>query len=168
MRLIPKDWDKHQHYKDRKPQWIKLHRDLLNDFSYSLVRIGTKATLPLLWLLACEYEDGVIDATIEEISFRIHIDKNTVQTAIDELVEVGYFTLDSTLVQNGTEPYPREEKRRDREETEKEEKQKKFTFKLSQVTQYENLSEKYINELYDYAKDANMVEAMRDYHSSNG
>jgi len=103
MILIPKNWDNFQHYKDRKPQWIKLHRELLNDFSYSLVRIGTKATLPLLWLLACEYEEGIINATIEEISFRIHIDKNTVQTAIDELVEVGYFTLDSTLVQNGTE-----------------------------------------------------------------
>jgi len=117
MKLIPKDWDKHQHYKDRKPQWIKLHRDLLNDFSYSLVRIGTKATLPLLWLLSCEYDDGVIDATIEEIAFRIHIDKNTVQTAIDELISIGWYTL----VQNDTEPYPREEKRRDREETEKEE-----------------------------------------------
>jgi hypothetical protein len=31
MKLIPKNWGKFQHYKDRCPPWIKLHRDLLND-----------------------------------------------------------------------------------------------------------------------------------------
>lgn len=121
MKLIPKNWEKFQQYKDRKPSWIKLHRDLLNDFSYSSVRIGTKATLPLLWLLACEYEYGEIEASVEEISFRIHIDKETVKVAIKELVEHGFFTC----VQDDTEAYrmvPREEKRRDREreETERE------------------------------------------------
>ena len=112
MILVPKNWDAHQQYKDRKPQWIKLHRDLLNDFSYSSVRIGTKATLPLLWLLSCEYEDGIINATIEEISFRIHIDKSTVQSAINELCDIGMYES----VQNCTEVYrsvPREEKRRE-------------------------------------------------------
>lgn len=119
MRLIPKNWSEFQQYKDRKPQWIKLHRDLLNDFSYSSVHINTKATLPLLWLLACEYEDGIIDASIDEIAFRIHIDKKIVKSAIDELLEAKFFSTDEEC----TEVYksvPREEKRRDREETEKE------------------------------------------------
>jgi DNA-binding MarR family transcriptional regulator len=118
MKLIPKDWNELQQYKDRKPLWIKLHRDLLNDFSYSSVQIGTKATLPLLWLLACEYDDGIIDVSIEEISFRIHIDTKTLDKAIKELIECGFFTI----VQDCTEPYenvPREETEKRREETEK-------------------------------------------------
>jgi len=65
-------------------------------------------------------------------------------------------------------PSPLEDKERDKDKDIKKDIKKSFTFKLSQVTQYENLSEKYINELYNYAKDADMVEAMRDYHSSNG
>lgn len=121
MRLIPKNWSEFQQYKDRKPQWIKFHRDLLNDFAYSSVHINTKATLPLLWLLACEYDDGIIDASIDEIAFRIHIDKKIVKSAIDELLEIKFFSTDDSC----TEVYktvPREEKRRDRdrEETETE------------------------------------------------
>ncbi len=120
MKLIPKNWDKFQQYKDRKPSWIKLHRDLLNDFSYSSVQIGTKATLPLLWILACEYEDGIINASLEEISFRIHIDKKIVKVAIEELIETNFFSIDDSC----TEAYnivPREEKRREELETEREE-----------------------------------------------
>ena len=112
MKLIPKNWSEFQQYKDRKPQWIKLHRELLNDFAYSSVHINTKAVLPLLWLLACEYDDGIIDASIEEIAFRIHIDENTVKKAVEELIERKFFTS----VQECTELYksvPREEKRRE-------------------------------------------------------
>lgn len=125
MKLIPKNWSEFQQYKDRKPQWIKLHRELLNDFSYSNVQIGTKATLPLLWLLACEYDDGIIDASIEEIAFRIHIDADTVNTAIEELLTCKFFTT----VQDCTEVYksvPREEKRREEKETKKELKKTKI------------------------------------------
>lgn len=140
MKLVPKNWNDFQQYKDRKPLWIKLHRDLLNDFSYSSVQIGTKATLPLLWLLACEYEDGIIDASLEEISFRIHIDVKTVDKAIKELIECKFFTL----VQDCTELYetvPREEKRREEKET------VEFTFSLTRDTHYSNLSKEYKDNL---------------------
>jgi len=147
MKLIPKNWSEFQQYKDRKPSWIKLHRDLLNDFSYSSVQIGTKATLPLLWLLACEYDDGIIDASVEEIAFRIHIDEKTVDKALKELIDRKFFTI----VQDCTEPYkmvPREEKRRDREETELEKKkvdnkQHNFSFSLDRDTEILNTSEEY-------------------------
>lgn len=119
MKLIPKNWSEFQQYKDRKPLWIKFHRDLLNDFSYSSVQIGTKATLPLLWLLACEYEDGIIDATVEEISFRIHIDVKTVTQAIEELRECKFFTIEDDCTEV-YETVPREEKRRDRDREETE------------------------------------------------
>jgi len=123
MIIQPKNWDTFQQYKDRKPQWIKFHRDLLTNYAYSSVQIGTKATAPLLWLLASEYDDGVINASLQEISFRIHIEENTVKTAIRELLKAGFFIDLEDNVQNCTEAYknvPREEKRREREETEKE------------------------------------------------
>lgn len=158
IRLIPKNWEQYQHYKDRKPQWIKLHRDLLNDFSYSMVRIGTKATLPLLWLLACEYEDGVIYASIEEIAFRIHIDKSTVQTAVDELIDIGYFTSDSNLVQNGTDCYPREEKRREEKES-----VPLFTFSLKRQTSVTGLSKEYLSNLKEYIKSSGYSLSYEDF-----
>ena len=147
MKLIPRNWSEFQQYKDRRPQWIKLHRDLLNNYAYSSVQIGTKATLPLLWLLACEYEDGIIDASLDEISFRIHIDKSTVGTAIDELIEHKFFTL----VQDCTEAYksvPREEKRREEIEGQKEDVE--FSFTLNKLTTFKNLSSEYRNKLKEY------------------
>lgn len=148
MRIKPKNWESFQQYKDRKPTWIKFHRDLLNDYSYSTVQIGTKATLPLLWLLASEYDDGVINATIEEISFRIHIDKNTVTKAIAELIEKGFFLSDDEDVQSCTEEYkmlPREEKRREEKEyiLEKD-------FSLTKLTSYDNVSDKYKEKLEEF------------------
>lgn len=136
MRIQPKNWGEFQQYKDRKPQWIKFHRDLLNNYAYSSVQIGTKATAPLLWLLASEYDDGIIDAAIEEISFRIHIDVKTATKAIEELINAGFFISLDEDVQDCTEVYeivPREEKRRDREETEKD------THLVQQIVDHLNL-----------------------------
>ena len=158
--LKPKNWSHFQQYKDRKPQWIKLHRDLLNDFAYSSVRIGTKATLPLLWLLSCENEDGIIEATIEEISFRIHIDKSTVQTAIDELLEIGMYTS----VQDCTEVYgsvPREEKRREEKED-----NLPFTFSLKQQTAITGLSKEYLSQLEVHIKESEYSLSYEDFITS--
>ncbi len=63
MLLQPKNWAVFQHYKDRCPPWIKLHRDLLNDRSYMRLPIASKALAPMLWLLASESKDGVFDGS---------------------------------------------------------------------------------------------------------
>jgi len=162
MKLIPKNWSDFQQYKDRKPLWIKLHRDLLNDFSYSSVHIGTKATLPLLWLLACEYEDGIIDATLEEIAFRIHIDKKTIDKAIKELVECNFFALkdECTLLY---ETVPREEKRRDREETEK--KTDEFSFTLTTQKLLSSTSREYQSKLKEYILNSGKQMSYEDFYN---
>ncbi len=147
MILTPSNWGDLQHYKDRKPHWIKLHTDLLNNFSYSSVSVGTKATLPLLWILACEYENGVINASIEEISFRIHIDKTTVSRAIDQLVEIKMFTIDTDLYQTVSIDSLEKEKEKEREERERERK-RTFSFNLKKKCAYDNLSEEYREKLF--------------------
>ena len=50
--LRVKNWEKFQHYKDRTPPWIKLYRDLLNDYEFSCLQDASKAHLMLIWLLA--------------------------------------------------------------------------------------------------------------------
>ena len=66
MKLIPKNWVDHQHYKDRNPPWIKLHRKLLNDRAFMCLPLASKALAPLLWLLAAETKDGAFDASYED------------------------------------------------------------------------------------------------------
>ncbi|WP_163337926.1 hypothetical protein [Desulfopila sp. IMCC35008] len=50
---------KWQHYKDRCPPWIKLHRDVLNDYEFSCLQDASKAHLLGIWLLASQLENKV-------------------------------------------------------------------------------------------------------------
>jgi hypothetical protein len=47
-----KDWSKHQHYKDRRPPWIKLYGALLDDPDFLVLAEPAQAQLMKLWLLA--------------------------------------------------------------------------------------------------------------------
>lgn len=132
VRLAPKNWASFQHYKDRAPPWIKLHKSLLNDFEFSRLPLASKALAPLLWVLASEYENGSIDASLDEIAFRIHVTREELEAGIGPLIENGFFISDGVpehvaskpladcahvainVVQSAT---PEREKRRGREET---------------------------------------------------
>jgi hypothetical protein len=50
--LLVKNWEAFQHYHDRAPPWIKLHRTLLDDFEFSELPDDSKAHLMLIWVLA--------------------------------------------------------------------------------------------------------------------
>lgn len=50
--IAVKDWATHQHYKDRRPPWIKLYGALLDDPTFLALPEATQAQLIKLWLLA--------------------------------------------------------------------------------------------------------------------
>lgn len=133
MTLTPKNWHSFQHYKDRAPSWIKLHKSLLNDFAFALLPLASKALAPLLWVLASEYENGSITASLDEIAFRIHVTRDELDAGIKPLIDAGFFVDDGTMVHTASGPLAEpeqaasnlvqaasleKEKRRDREETE--------------------------------------------------
>lgn len=91
MRIIPKNWSNFQHYKHRSPPWIKLHRNLLDDMHFQRLPTASKALAPMLWLLASESNEGVIQKTTEEIAFRLRMTEKEVITAIKPLIDNGFF-----------------------------------------------------------------------------
>jgi hypothetical protein len=98
MLLQPKNWAVFQHYKDRCPPWIKLHRDLLNDRVYMRLPIASKALAPLLWLLASESKDGIFDGSLDELVFRLHITAKEYQDGVKPLIENDFFILVSGML----------------------------------------------------------------------
>jgi len=98
MLLQPKNWAIFQHYKDRCPPWIKLHRDLLNDRSYMRLPIASKAIAPMLWLLASESKDGVFDGSLDELVFRLHITPKEYQDGVKPLIDNDFFILVSGVL----------------------------------------------------------------------
>lgn len=59
--LRVKNWEKYQHYTDRRPPWIKIYTELLDgdDIQYSLLPDASKLLLIHLWLLASRHENLV-------------------------------------------------------------------------------------------------------------
>ena len=108
-----KNWHKFQHFKDRKPLWIKLYRDLLNDISWHKLDGETSKTLIGLWLLASEDKSGELPP-IDIIAFRLRITEDKLEqqlTKLNDFLE----QLDIRCMSTGHTPDSLE-KRRDREE----------------------------------------------------
>jgi hypothetical protein len=98
MKLIPKNWDTFQHYRDRCPPWIKLHREILNDKQFMCLPLASKAIAPLLWLLASESKNGEFNASIDELSFRLRITSKEVEQGLNPLINNGFFIDASTML----------------------------------------------------------------------
>ena len=122
MLLQPKNWAVFQHYKDRCPPWIKLHRDLLNDRSYMRLPIASKALAPMLWLLASESKDGVFDGSLDELVFRLHITEKDYQAGVKPLIDNNFFTVVSGVLAERLQTAIPETERETETETKKEKK----------------------------------------------
>ena len=88
------NFEKWQHYKDRTPPWIKLHRDLLNDYDFSCLQDASKAHLIQIWLLASQM-DNAIPADAEWIAKRINA---TDCVDIKLLIDKGFLELASGVI----------------------------------------------------------------------
>jgi hypothetical protein len=98
MYLIPKNWVVFQHYKDRAPPWIKLHRNLLNDRVFMRLPLASRALAPMLWLLASESKDGIFDASEEELVFRLYITSKECKDGLKPLINNGFFIVASSVL----------------------------------------------------------------------
>jgi hypothetical protein len=121
MTLTPKNWKSFQHYKDRAPAWIKLHKGLMTDFAFNRLPLASRALAPMLWLLASEYEDGEITASMDEIAFRLHVSTSELNAALKPLIDSGFFIASDALAEPEQQAIPEKEDigKRTREEGEK-------------------------------------------------
>lgn len=123
-----KDWNKFQHFKDRKPTWIKLYRCILDDIEWFNLSDEASKCLIMLWLIASE-KDGYLP-DIKVISFRIRKDIYDTKRILSQLDHYIIFEdgddiktpINSTLYQDDikliSEPYQNDilEKRREEKE----------------------------------------------------
>ena len=81
-----KNWAKFQHYKNRRPPWIRLHRTMLEQRDISMLADRSFRVLVNLWLLASEDDDmsgGLPD--VDEMAFRLRMDKDNLISDLKEL-----------------------------------------------------------------------------------
>lgn len=88
-----KNWSEFQHYKDRSPPWIRLHRALLDNYHFHSLPVASRALAPMLWLLASENKDlssGIVEGSDEKIAFRLRQSVKDLRSALKPLIDSGF------------------------------------------------------------------------------
>jgi hypothetical protein len=96
--IKPKNWEEFQHYKDRSPPWIKLHKKLLDDYEFHRLPVASRALAPMLWLIASEYKDGKFELDYDMLTYRLRMSENDLREAMEPLIKSGHFIVDSATL----------------------------------------------------------------------
>lgn len=83
MTIRIKDWAKFQHFKDRRPPWIKLYRDILDDLEWHELDAQAAKVLVMLWLIASESDGELPD--IKKLAFRLRMTESKVLEVVSKL-----------------------------------------------------------------------------------
>jgi hypothetical protein len=78
-----KNWAKFQHFKDRRPPWIKLYRDILDDPEWHELDPMAAKVLTMLWLIASEQNGELPD--IKKLAFRLRLSEDKTKQALTKL-----------------------------------------------------------------------------------
>lgn len=87
--LSVRNWSVYQHYKDRRPIWIKLHVALLDDDEFAGLSVEAKALYPQVLLVAAN-RDNKIPADSGWLATETRIAHRPVKKAMAELLDHGY------------------------------------------------------------------------------
>jgi len=93
VKIEIKNWKKFQHYSHRNPPWVKLHKTLLDDYIFNCLTDASKVLAMRLWLIASEYEGGIIESTYEQIAFRLRSADIVLATCLQELEVAGFIVV---------------------------------------------------------------------------
>lgn len=86
MKRKIKNWDKFQHFRDRRPPWIKLYKDILDDPDWHELSGDEAKALIMLWLIASEDEEkkgSIPDDRV--LSFRMRIEEKKLKQILVKL-----------------------------------------------------------------------------------
>ena len=78
-----KNWSKFQHFKDRRPPWIKLYRDILDDIDWHQLDPLSTKVLIMCWLIASEDDGRLPD--LKTLAFRLRMTEKQTSECVTRL-----------------------------------------------------------------------------------
>lgn len=114
-RLVVKNWNRFQHYKNRRPAWIKLATDLFNDDEFMTLPMASKLLAICIWTLASKSADGSVKDNFSFLQTWGHFDENLQEEHLEVLVDKGFLIRSRDVLADG---YPHAMPRREEEEEE--------------------------------------------------
>jgi len=84
--LRVKNWKQFQHFKDRRPPWIKLYRDLLDDPEWHELDGDTAKALIMFWLIASDDKQLIGKLPdLRKLAFRARLTTDQTEAALSRL-----------------------------------------------------------------------------------
>jgi hypothetical protein len=94
-----RNWPQFQHYKNRRPPWIKLHDSLLDSVQWSELGGDSAKLLIELWLTAGrDSVDGKIELASKELAWRLRRSVKSIDGSLKELEQQGFISLASNAL----------------------------------------------------------------------
>lgn len=90
--LRVRNWERFQHYKDRRPPWIKYHVELLDDYELTHMDYESQLVYDRLLLLAARTDNNIPNDP-EHIARHISVKSEVVNAAIENLLLAGFLTI---------------------------------------------------------------------------
>lgn len=91
-RLKAHNWDEYQNYSNRRPPWIKVHADVLNNPKIMTLDLASIGLLMLAWLLCSQSDqNGSFECDLDEISFKLR--RTITLDSFKPLLDKGLLTL---------------------------------------------------------------------------
>ena len=78
-----KNWSHFQHFKDRRPPWIKLYREILDDMEWHNLDPLASKVLVMCWLIASESDGQLPD--IRTLAFRLRMSEKQTSDCVSKL-----------------------------------------------------------------------------------
>jgi len=88
--IVVEHWERYQHYKDRRPSWIKLYASLLVDQNYLSLSARRRALLVGLWLLYAQNQ-STLRLRVEQINSTLRL--RATYADYEALNEAGFITI---------------------------------------------------------------------------
>lgn len=129
VRYRVKNWEKFQHYHDRKPTWIKLYRELLDDHEWHKLDGDSSKVLAMCWLVASEDQFGWLPP-LEVLAFRLRIPQTKLEQQLTKLTN-WLVRDDSSLLE---QPYQSSILEKEKEREKEEEKEKNISSEVPSET----------------------------------
>lgn len=84
-----RNWKRYQHYKERRPPWIKLHLELLENYELMECRASTRWLACGLLLLAARYEN-LIPCERNVIGKALNLNSQQVKVGLQDLLQIRF------------------------------------------------------------------------------
>lgn len=93
MAIRPKNWNTFQHYKNRRPPWIRLYHALVDNPDFWALRGEDAKYLIMIWLIASEEENGDLPK-LADLAFRLRMPEKKAEQLVSRLQ--AWVTADAT------------------------------------------------------------------------